>query len=172
MTSSDDLNRVPYLIREVYGIVRKFEEIFPGRHFTPDCHLVGSLGESLAAYMFDLELMTASNEGYDAETRARPLLKVEIKTTQDTSKGRRILLSSEVETPPDRLLVLELCRNGSLDVVYNGPGAAAWDAAGPKTKTSTRSISLTTLREIERQLDPSEKLPELNPLPEMMETDG
>jgi hypothetical protein len=40
---------VPALVSRLYEIVDELEEIFPGRHFTPDGHLVGSLGESLAA---------------------------------------------------------------------------------------------------------------------------
>jgi hypothetical protein len=40
--------------------------MFPGRHFTPDGHMVGSLGECLVAHAYGLELQTASNKGFDA----------------------------------------------------------------------------------------------------------
>jgi hypothetical protein len=46
------IDEVPRLIAHLYEVVDAPEDIFPGRHFTPDGHLVGSLGESLAAYVF------------------------------------------------------------------------------------------------------------------------
>ena len=50
-----------------------------GRPFSPDGHLVGSLGEVLAAELLDLTLMPPSNDGYDAiDVDGR---KVEIKAT-------------------------------------------------------------------------------------------
>ena len=47
---------VPALIRGLYAIVSKLESIFPGRHFTPDGHLVGSNGEALASTYYAIEL--------------------------------------------------------------------------------------------------------------------
>jgi hypothetical protein len=44
------VQEIPKLIKELYGIVDSLEALFPGRHFTPDGHLVGSIGEVLAAY--------------------------------------------------------------------------------------------------------------------------
>ena len=61
--------------------------MFPGRHFTPDGHMVGSLGECLVADAYNLELMPASNLGYDALTETG--LKVEIKATQAKSVAFR-----------------------------------------------------------------------------------
>ena len=52
-----DRKRLPELICDLYQIVGELEAMFPGRHFTPDGHLVGSLGECLAAYHYSLELM-------------------------------------------------------------------------------------------------------------------
>jgi hypothetical protein len=54
------IETVPVLVREIYAIVAKLEATFPGRHFTPDGHLVGSLGEVLAAHFYGLELLPAS----------------------------------------------------------------------------------------------------------------
>ena len=36
-------------IRELYRITAELEEKYPGRCFTPDGHLVGSIGEVYAA---------------------------------------------------------------------------------------------------------------------------
>jgi hypothetical protein len=44
-----DEKRFPELIRELYAVVRQLEEMFPGRPFTPDGHMVGSLAECLGS---------------------------------------------------------------------------------------------------------------------------
>ncbi len=51
------LDEVPRLIGRLYDIVDRLEELFPGRKFTPDGHLVGSIGEVIAANLYDLELL-------------------------------------------------------------------------------------------------------------------
>ena len=58
--------RLPHLIAELYRVVNELEAMFPGRHFTPDGHLVGSLGECLAAHHYGLKLLPASSPGVDA----------------------------------------------------------------------------------------------------------
>ena len=45
------LDEVPRLIGRLYDIVDRLEELFPGRKFTPDGHLVGSIGEVIAALL-------------------------------------------------------------------------------------------------------------------------
>ena len=104
-------DEVPALIRDLYAIVGKLESIFPGRHFTPDGHLVGGIGEALAGTYYGIELCRASTEGYDGVREGR---KVEVKATQ----GERIALSS----CPEHLLVFKLNENGSFDECFNGPG--------------------------------------------------
>ena len=37
-------------VQKMIGIVAELEAEFPGRHFTLDGHLVGSIGEVMAAY--------------------------------------------------------------------------------------------------------------------------
>lgn len=61
-----DIERLPKIIMELYRLTNELENMFPGRHFTPDGHLVGSIGEALAAYYYGLELLTASSRGKDA----------------------------------------------------------------------------------------------------------
>jgi hypothetical protein len=63
-----DTERIDRLIRDLYRIVADLEEIAPGRRFTPDGHVVGTIGELVAAERFGLKLMPASPEGYDALT--------------------------------------------------------------------------------------------------------
>jgi hypothetical protein len=139
---SDGVDQVPELVRRLYGIVSELETLFPGRHFTPDGHLVGSIGESLAAHLFGLTLTTASNRGFDAETADG--LRVEIKTTQRDS----IALSSSPEPHPDRLVVLRLLGDGSFEVIYNGPAEPVWEIAGRPQRNGQRRVGLTSLGQI------------------------
>ena len=53
-------------VQMLYKIVDDLETMFPGRPFTPDGHMVGSLGECLVADAYGLELMSPSNKGFDA----------------------------------------------------------------------------------------------------------
>jgi len=130
------IETVPELVREIYAIVAKLEAAFPGRHFTPDGHLVGSLGEVLAAHYYDLELMPASVVAHDATTRDGR--HVQIKATQVD----RVALRADC----DWLLVLTLDAQGGFDEIYNGPGAPVWAAAGRMQSNGQRSISLSKLR--------------------------
>ncbi len=50
VVNKEDIDQIPILIKELYEIVNKLEEHFLAWHFTPDGHLVGSIGEVLAAY--------------------------------------------------------------------------------------------------------------------------
>jgi hypothetical protein len=64
------IDSIPDLVRRLYEIVGQLESTFTGRKFTLDGHLVGSIGEVMAAHRYGLELLTASTEGHDA--RASP----------------------------------------------------------------------------------------------------
>jgi hypothetical protein len=134
----NNIDKMPLLIKELYSIIHKLEQNFPGRHFTPDGHLVGSIGEVLASYHYGLELLSASTEIHDAKTRDGRL--VQIKATQ----GKSIGLRSE----PDYLIVIKILPNGQYEEVYNGQGKVAWDSSGSMQKNGQRSISVTRLRKL------------------------
>ena len=67
-------------IKELYEISAELERLFPGRHYTPDGHMIGSIGEALAASYYGLELFPASEETHDAKAPDGRL--VQIKATQ------------------------------------------------------------------------------------------
>lgn len=90
-------------IKALYAISRELEQLFPGRHYTPDGHMVGSIGEALAASWYGLELFTAGAETHDAKAPDGRL--VQIKATQID----RVALSSE----PEWLLVLKIHPDGT-----------------------------------------------------------
>jgi hypothetical protein len=129
-------DKIPDLIKRIYEIVNELEELFPGRPFTPDGHMVGSIGEVLAAEHFDLELLPCSFKGHDARDKQGRL--VEIKATQ----GGSISLRSE----PERLIVIKLLKEGSFKKIYDGDGKIVWESAGLMQSNGQRRISLSKIR--------------------------
>ena len=136
-----DEHRFPQLIKDLYRLVGELEDMFPGRHFTPDGHMVGSIGECLAAYFYSLELLPASTEGRDAVVDGR---NVEIKATQGNAIGLR--------SCPEHLLVLKLDREGGFREIYNGPGRPAWDLVAHKP-LPRNGMYLVRLSRLERLMD-------------------
>ena len=51
-----DTTRFPELIRSIYRVVDELESMFPGRHFTPDGHMVGGIGEAIAKHYYGVNL--------------------------------------------------------------------------------------------------------------------
>ena len=136
-------------IKELYEISAELERLFPGRHYTPDGHMIGSIGEALAASYYGLELFPASEETHDAKAPDGRL--VQIKATQIG----RISLSSE----PRWLLVLRIHRDGAFSEEYNGPGKLAWEHCGKMQKNGQRPISLAKLRKHQAEVPDSVRLP-------------
>ena len=134
----EKINKIPTLIKELYSIVHKLETLFPGRKFTPDGHLVGSIGEVLAASRYGLELLTASSEIHDAKTPDGKF--VQIKATQVKSVALR--------SKPEHLLVLKILPDGISEEIYNGPGKLAWEHCGKMQKNGQRSITLFKLKKL------------------------
>ena len=142
--SESAIRHIPALVERLYAIVSELEAHFPGRPFTPDGHLVGSLGEVLAAAHYELQLLPCSSEGHDAI--AADGRHVQIKATQ----GRQVAMRSAC----DHLLVLALQRDGGSEEIYNGPGDLAWAAAGSMQRNGQRPISLSTLRKLMHHVPP------------------
>lgn len=61
--SSPDWDEVTQQLDALYDASEGLEARFPGRKFNLDGHLVGSVGEVVAAYMLGLDLMPASTLG-------------------------------------------------------------------------------------------------------------
>jgi hypothetical protein len=139
---------IPLLVERLYSIVAELEQHFPGRPFTPDGHLVGSLGEVLGAAHYQLDLLPCSTEGHDAKAQDGRL--VQIKATQ----GQQVGMRSSCE----HLLVLRIERDGTTQEVYNGPGLPAWNAAGAMQRNGQRSIRLSTLRRLMKDVPAGQAL--------------
>ena len=129
---------LPKPIAEIFRQVEQLERAYPSRKFTPDGHLIGSIGEVIAAEAFGLMLLPASAAGHDARDENGAL--VQIKLTSGKSIGLRASC--------ERLLVMRIVDPTSAELVYDGPGEPVWTACGKMQKNGQRSISLTKLRSI------------------------
>lgn len=141
-------------VRALYQIVKELESMFPGRPFTPDGHMVGSLGECLAADAYGLELMPPSNEGYDALSKDGK--KVEIKATQSKTVAFR--------SCPDHTIIIRIFKDGTFEECYNGPGELIWKIFEGKKRPSNGQyqISVNKVKALNMSVQDSHRLPRNN----------
>jgi hypothetical protein len=130
--------RLPQPVAAIYRAVAELTAAYPGRKFTSDGHLVGSIGEVIAALEFDLDLHKSSYPGHDAKDKQGR--DVQIKTTAGNSVSMYSIC--------DRLIVLRICSPEWAEVIYDGDGAPVWDAAGKLQKNGQRTVSFATLRKL------------------------
>lgn len=150
-----DAAAIQQLIPQLYALVGQLEAAAPGRSFAPDGHLLGSIGEVIAAARYGLMLATASTKGVDAHTAGGRA--VEIKATA----GRTVALRG-LEPEAELLLVLQISSDGTATEVYNGPAVPVWAAIAHKRmgNNGQRQISLRQLKELQAQVRVEQRLPE------------
>lgn len=142
------------LVAQLYRTVNDLEDMFPGRHFTPDGHMVGSIGECLVADAYNLTLENASNKGFDARTHDGT--QVEIKATQATSVSFR----SEAQ----HVIAIKILPDGTFVEIYNGPGDIIWKQfLGKKLPTNGQyQISVNKLMQLNASVDDALRLMRVN----------
>lgn len=131
---------LPPAVAAIYRAVAELEAQYPGRKFTPDGHMVGSIGEVVAAAELGLTLYSMSREGHDAFDADGD---VQIKLTGTKA------VSMYGESA--RLVVLRIVSPIEAEVVYDGDGRLAWNAANAMAKNGQRRITLTKLRALSSQ---------------------
>ena len=147
--NSNSIDQLPEIIKSLYRIVGRLDQLFPGRRFTLDGHLVGSIGEVLAAHYYGLELLPNSYQNHDAKTDNGQF--VQIKSTQRSSVALR--------DEPENLLVLLLKKDGSFEEIYSGPGKAPWEKAGKMQKNGQRPITITKLKALMENVPNALRIP-------------
>ena len=149
-----DHDKLKILVKQLYATVNELETMFPGRHFTLDGHLVGSLGECLVADAYALKLLPASNKGHDAITQDG--IMVEIKATQSKSVSFR--------SEPEHAIIIKIIPDGTFEEIYNGLGSRVWQQFENKTRPSNGQfqISITKLRALNDMVSDKERVPKVN----------
>ena len=138
---------MPALIRRLYSVVEALEAEY-GLKFTPDGHLVGSIGGVIGATHYWLRLLSHPHEGHDAVTTGGKHVK--IKATQGASVALR--------SKPNHLVVLQLTRRGGHDIICGGPGSPPWAVCGTRGTNGQRRIGLTRLASLMKAIDKCDQL--------------
>lgn len=152
--TSDSRARLREAVRSLYAIASQLEEWYPGKSFTPDGVLVGSIAEVYAAETYGITLYEdgahATHDGFVGNR------KVQIKCTQ----GNRVALGSRPKDCPDSLIVLHLSSDGEFKEVYNGNGSRVWGVIANRKpqKTGQTQLSLARLRELDTEVSPDERV--------------
>ncbi len=142
------IQHIPEMIQQLYAIVSRLELQYPGRKFSLDGHLVGSIGEVIASSIYDITLLPASTKTHDARDREGRY--VQIKLTQ----GKSVALRSK----PEYLIVLQIDKQGKTQEYYNGGGELAWRACGKKQSNGQRSISLSRLKTLHQEVSLKDRI--------------
>lgn len=154
----DNTDDIKDKVQQLVRIVNELEADFPGRHFTLDGHLVGSIGEVMASYHYGIKLYTAATVAHDGEVDGK---RVQIKITQRES----IAISSE----PEYLIALYLNRNGKVYEIYNGPGKAAWDSASKLDKHGYRHMRVNKLMKLDQIVESDTRIKAVHEIEKMSE---
>lgn len=140
-------------VKQLIDIVHNLEDMFKGRHFTLDGHLVGSIGEVMAAYYYGISLYEASTPVHDGKSPDGR--EVQIKMTQ----GDSILIGDA----PDYLIALHMDREtGDIEEIYNGPGDVPFTKAYHYQKHNNRYMRVSMLYEEDKKVAESERIPMLH----------
>ena len=111
----EKVDRLIEIYQNMVKEVEELESMFPDRHFTLDGHLVGSMGEAIAANRYGIELKKASYADFDGTIYRHP---VQIKIVQQDYVT--IHYSGEKVPFEAYLLVLYMNKSGQFYEVYNG----------------------------------------------------
>jgi hypothetical protein len=137
-SSASRFEEVPALIADLLKTTQRLNALFEGRPFTPDGHLVGSIGEVVAEYIYDLKLQPVGTPQVDAHTKDGRSVQIKLTGAKGAAFGLR--WSSRMKTShADLLIALKLNENGFKEV-YNGPFPK--DLLEGKTDTSNGQISI------------------------------
>jgi Family of unknown function (DUF6998) len=123
--------QLPEPVARIYRAVAELERLYPMRKFTPDGHLVGSIGEVVAAKALGLTLYQMGKPGHDAYDANGD---VQIKMTAGKNVG--------MYATCNRLVVLRIVSPEEAEIVYDGPGEPAWAVARKPGKHGQQIESL------------------------------
>ncbi|MHC4661594.1 MAG: DUF6998 domain-containing protein [Planctomycetota bacterium] len=143
MRDSLDMKKFWNIIRKIFKLTDELEKM-TGRAFTPDGHFVGSCGEVLAREVYGVNLLKPSTKGRDGKKNGR---NVEVKATFHKTIG--------ISSVPEKLLVLELSREGDFREVFNGPGSVIENLFNKKRESKEAGqiqITLPQLRVLQKKV--------------------
>ncbi|MFH1340384.1 MAG: hypothetical protein ABIL01_04085 [Pseudomonadota bacterium] len=126
---SGDRVKLPKSVAKIYEAVAELSAEYPGRPFTPDGHLIGSIGGVVARETFGFELHEPSNKHHDARCSLRGDAEVKI------TAGNTISMRG----PCNHLIVLKVVSPRYVEIIFDGSGIGLWEDAG-KTASNGQPV--------------------------------
>src|SRR5450759_904252 len=134
---------LPAAVVAIYRAVEQLRSEYPDRSFTPDGHLVGHIGEVIAAKEFKLHLLPNSHPCHDATDALGHFVQIKL------TAGKSIAMYADC----DRLIVLRTLHRRS-GLRYDGDGTPIWQRAGKLQKNGQRPVRLKAIEDYQMTLAP------------------
>ena len=155
MTEQEKVIFLSEKIKELNKITFEIEEVFPEKSFKLDGILVGNIVEVLTAQAYGITLYKQSEKTHDGEVNGK---KVQIKGTQ----GKESIVIRE---EPEYLLVEYLDKEtGTIQEIYNGPGALAWQHRTYVPSMNFYTIRINKLLELDANVASEERIQSIVPI--------
>lgn len=149
MTEQEKVIFLGKKLKELNEITSQLEEVFPEKSFKLDGILVGNMVEVLTAHIYGITLYRQSEKTHDGEVEGK---KVQIKGTQGSDY---IIIREE----PEYLLVEYLDNEtGTIQEIYNGPGAVAWQIATYVPSMNHYMMRINRLLELDNQIPDEQRI--------------
>ena len=147
-------------LQNLYAAQKILATAFPSWPFSLDGKLIGDIGEVIASRVFELVRLPEGEKTHDM--RAPDGRLVQVKATQKGPDWKSVGLGL-IKTSFDFLLVIEFGKDGTFEVLYNGPGSFIDDARKHK---KSASLSRKQLRACQLLVPDGQRLKEPNKAPE------
>lgn len=149
MTEQEKVAFLSEKVKELNRITSEIEEVFPEKSFKLDGILIGNIVEVLTAQAYGITLYKQSEKTHDGEVDGK---KVQIKGTQGKD-------SIVIREEPEYLLVEYLDKeSGTIQEIYNGPGALAWQYRSYIPSMNFYTIRINKLLELDATISDEERI--------------
>ena len=149
MTEQEKVEFLSEKVKELNRITSEIEEVFPEKSFKLDGILIGNIVEILTAQAYGITLYKQSEKTHDGEVDGK---KVQIKGTQGKD-------SIVIREEPEYLLVEYLDKeSGTIQEIYNGPGALAWQYRSYVPSMNFYTIRINKLLELDATIPDEERI--------------
>lgn len=144
---------IPSVMKVLYQQQTVLRKAFPKHPFGLDGNLIGDMGEVIAERAFGLEKLPGNSKTHDMK-RPTDGAFVQVKTTQKAAPSKGVGLGLTKKSFAF-LLVFELDKDGTFEVLYNGPGDIIDHKRSHK---KSASLSRKQLRECQAQVHEEHRL--------------
>ena len=151
--------QVPFLVADLFRTAHQLKRVSPGRPFTPEGHLFGSIGEIVAQHVYGLVLEESASSRIDARTEDGKA--VQIKLAGDHTEAYSFAWSRSLETSTADLLLCLRFNGFGFAEIYNGAFPVDLLRAREVGPGGLVELRVNDLKEQNRSL-----LPQLNPFDE------